>query len=406
MSTYYVRADGSAANKAAATSSDAASTSMNVTVFNGETFSADDVIIFSNKGGNFTTTTVTIPSAGTSGHPIIYKGETDYIPVWTSGYWTIQQSYVHIEAIRSEGAVASNFDFRGTDKVGITTKDLIAKNSINQSYQHEDNVIVVHENLYAEGAADEGISLHDTANVTVNGGQIVDCVSGAEWGGDTGTNTVTLNDVTITGIGATGKSLSWGASTAHVITCRRCEFHENPAQTARIIDVYLGTVVFENCIFFNLTDGDYYILNRSGTTSFKVLNCSFIGDGVNTCTAIFNQDTDGVYKNNYFVDCGTEAFWGTTGTIDYNGYYNSGTARGTNTTSGDPGFDANGRIQSGSSLAVNAGIGPGSDADIPEDDIDGDVRSGTTCDLGADEYVAAGGVSKPILQHYYRSQRQ
>ncbi len=38
----------------------------------------------------------------------------------------------------------------------------------------------------------------------------------------------------------------------------------------------------------------------------------------------------------------------------------------------------------------NAGIGPGSDSNIPATDIDGDTRSGSTCDIGADEYVSSG----------------
>jgi hypothetical protein len=35
--------------------------------------------------------------------------------------------------------------------------------------------------------------------------------------------------------------------------------------------------------------------------------------------------------------------------------------------------------------AEDAGIGPSSDANVPTSDIDGDSRSGTTCDMGADE---------------------
>lgn len=37
------------------------------------------------------------------------------------------------------------------------------------------------------------------------------------------------------------------------------------------------------------------------------------------------------------------------------------------------------------------GVGPSSDGNVPTTDIDGDSRSGTTCDIGADEYVASGG---------------
>ncbi len=38
--------------------------------------------------------------------------------------------------------------------------------------------------------------------------------------------------------------------------------------------------------------------------------------------------------------------------------------------------------------ANNAGVGPGSDANVPETDIDGDARSGTTADIGADEFYS------------------
>lgn len=73
MTTYYMRADGSAANKAAATSDGAANTSMDVTVHNGETFSAGDIITVSDAGGNYTAM-IQPPSAGSSGSPITYMG--------------------------------------------------------------------------------------------------------------------------------------------------------------------------------------------------------------------------------------------------------------------------------------------------------------------------------------------
>ncbi|RLB93606.1 MAG: hypothetical protein DRH26_03460 [Deltaproteobacteria bacterium] len=39
------------------------------------------------------------------------------------------------------------------------------------------------------------------------------------------------------------------------------------------------------------------------------------------------------------------------------------------------------------------GLGPSSDADVPSTDILGNTRSGTTCSIGAFEYIAAGGVT-------------
>ncbi len=71
MATYYMRADGSAANKAAATSAGAASTSMDIAKHNSETFSAGDIIVVSDAGGIYRAI-LTPPSSGSSGSPIVY----------------------------------------------------------------------------------------------------------------------------------------------------------------------------------------------------------------------------------------------------------------------------------------------------------------------------------------------
>ena len=58
-------------------------------------------------------------------------------------------------------------------------------------------------------------------------------------------------------------------------------------------------------------------------------------------------------------------------------------------------------LVSGSPL-IDAGIGPGQDSDVPTTDIVGTSRSGDTCDIGAFEYVDAGGGLKiPIAMHHY-----
>ena len=79
MTTYYMRADGSAANKAAATSIAAAATSMSMTTHNSETFSAGDVIVLSSLGGVFrglSAAVMPVPSSGASGNPIIYTNDS------------------------------------------------------------------------------------------------------------------------------------------------------------------------------------------------------------------------------------------------------------------------------------------------------------------------------------------
>jgi hypothetical protein len=97
--TYYMRADGTAANKAAATSSAAAATSMSVAKHNSETFAAGDTVYISSQGGTYTASVgnscIVAPSSGDDGNPITYAavpGETPVIDIswlddktgWTS----------------------------------------------------------------------------------------------------------------------------------------------------------------------------------------------------------------------------------------------------------------------------------------------------------------------------------
>lgn len=77
---YYMRADGTAANKAAATSCSAASSAMSIATHNAETFSADDVINLCDDGGEYKTW-INAPSSGTEGHPIIYKNADGDTPI-------------------------------------------------------------------------------------------------------------------------------------------------------------------------------------------------------------------------------------------------------------------------------------------------------------------------------------
>ncbi len=78
--TYYMRADGTAANKRAATSCSSASTAMSVATHNSSTFSADDIISLCDTGGDYKASIIA-PSSGTSGHPIIYNNANGATPV-------------------------------------------------------------------------------------------------------------------------------------------------------------------------------------------------------------------------------------------------------------------------------------------------------------------------------------
>lgn len=98
--TYYLRADGTAANKAAASGPcGTAANCMNVSVHNGETFSAGDTIKVCDDGGVFYSQ-LTIPSSGTSGNPITYEAKSGDSPVfsgftiYTAG-WTLHSGNIY-----------------------------------------------------------------------------------------------------------------------------------------------------------------------------------------------------------------------------------------------------------------------------------------------------------------------
>jgi hypothetical protein len=397
MATYYVRHDGSAANKAAATGpASTASACMSLKTFNGETFSAGDTVIFSSRGGNFTALCV-IPSSGSSGSPIVYRGEDGYTPLFvgTGSEGAVQVNsidYIELRDLKA-GVNTSPFYFSGTSS-NVITYNLEVVSSGNQGLQHLNTVSVTHYNLVIANCGDEGISCHDTPTVVIHGATITDCDNGMNW---VGAPTLTVEDCEISGISASGRTIQYsGTGGTHIF--RRCYIVEHVDQAGRVTDCLYGSWTWENCIFKNLTDGDYYMLARNTVSAFSIYNCTFMGDGVNTCTAIFNSYSGFVAKNNIFVACGTQALYGTTGTIDYNLFYNSGTARGSHTVTSDPGLSATGRISTGSS-AIDAGIGPGSDAAVPTTDIDGDTRSGTTCDLGADEMASySTTIEMPVFQ--------
>ena len=78
--TYYMRADGSAANKAAATGPcDNAALAMSVSTHNAETFSAGDTINLCDDGGDYKASIIA-PSGGSAGSPITYQNATGSTP--------------------------------------------------------------------------------------------------------------------------------------------------------------------------------------------------------------------------------------------------------------------------------------------------------------------------------------
>lgn len=91
--TYYLREDGTAANKGAATGPGSTQANcMNVSVHNGETFSAGDLITMCDDGG-IITSQISPPSDGTGGNHIVYEAESGDTPILDGGLDVTSASY-------------------------------------------------------------------------------------------------------------------------------------------------------------------------------------------------------------------------------------------------------------------------------------------------------------------------
>ena len=81
MATYYMRADGTAANKAAASGPCGTQANcMSIATHNGETFSAGDTIVLCDTGGIYRDE-MDVPSSGSAGSPITYQNASGDTPV-------------------------------------------------------------------------------------------------------------------------------------------------------------------------------------------------------------------------------------------------------------------------------------------------------------------------------------
>ena len=144
-----MRADGTAANKAAAVDGDPAVVAecMNVSVHNGETFSAGDVIMLADTGGDYGGT-LTISSSGTSGSKIIYEAYSGDTPYFDGAglvtTWTAEGTANIWEAAYTTGAPTSLWvdGTLGVYKAGVgslaTNKDWYIDDGANLVYLYDD----------------------------------------------------------------------------------------------------------------------------------------------------------------------------------------------------------------------------------------------------------------------------
>jgi len=158
-------------------------------------------------------------------------------------------------------------------------------------------------------------------------------------------------------------------------------------------------------------DVTYFVFIASDFT-VKIYNNSYEGDSQSSTTGVYissGADTSTVtIKNNAFFNCADDIDdnnGGAAPTIDYNA---TDDGDGTNSVSPSDWTDVfegyttgDYRLKSTDTDLQGAGVGNGTDSDVPTADMDGNDRgTGPACDIGAFEYVAAGGAPPPTSVIY------
>ena len=180
------------------------------------------------------------------------------------------------------------------------------------------------------------------------------------------------------------------------------------AQKVGIVTSDSDTVLTaNNNVFYDFddTNDDGIDIQSQTAGSAKVINNTF-----QNCTVALAGLSSTKVLNNIFQSCGTDV----SGTVDTgnSGYNLSDAASGlpgsnnvhSSTLTFKDAANDDFHLDSGDGDAIGAGIGPSSDSDVLTTDVDGDARSGTTCDIGFDEFVAVGGGLIIPIAAYHRRQ--
>ncbi|MGO9213715.1 MAG: hypothetical protein ACLP9S_07450 [Syntrophales bacterium] len=202
--TYYMRADGTAANKAAATSCSAASTAMSIATHNGETFSGDDVINLCDTGGNYKSYIIA-PSSGTNGHPIIYRNSPGATPILdmtttiSSSGWTDLGGGLYRKSLTTMLLFEDNVSLKSATSSAVSNGNFYCDHVGNLYYRPTSGTPSNHTvedlnyySFYYYGALD----LNEKSYITVYGLTFDRCPIGIYFGSNLTTPTAT----TMTGI--------------------------------------------------------------------------------------------------------------------------------------------------------------------------------------------------------------
>jgi peptidoglycan/xylan/chitin deacetylase (PgdA/CDA1 family) len=150
---YYMRVDGTAANKAAATGPETDATKcMSVATHNTQTFSAGDIIYLCSNGGNFTTQ-ILGRSNGTNGTPIIYEGvgnPTLINTLSTACFDSYSKNYNTIRYVTIGSSTNIGIYFEGS--TGCKAEYCIVKNCVGKSIKLDSCPSTIIDNCIVTGS--------------------------------------------------------------------------------------------------------------------------------------------------------------------------------------------------------------------------------------------------------------
>jgi peptidoglycan/xylan/chitin deacetylase (PgdA/CDA1 family) len=157
---YYMRVDGTAANKASATGPETDATKcMSVATHNTQTFSAGDIIYICSNGGNFASQ-ITCPSGGANGNPIIYEGVGSPVLTILSGstscFHTNGKNYITIRYITVGSSTGKGINFGGS--TGCKASYCIVKNCTSRGINADNSPSTTVDNCVVVGSVTSAAS--------------------------------------------------------------------------------------------------------------------------------------------------------------------------------------------------------------------------------------------------------
>jgi hypothetical protein len=364
MAEYFLRADGTAANKAAAVGpQDDTTKCMSIATHNAETFSAGDILTISGLGGNYSDTLQT-PSAGASGNVITYNGVNgatlDGQNRTVATGIILNKDYLKFTNINGQEYL-TNCMTTSLTPVGIEFQTCSFTGSDDQLVNNDGTI--VYRNCVFDGGADEAVSIHTGADVSLYDCIIKDTVGDgglALQAAGTGItiyidgcqisdnknisvdSTSTFNMWRSTmGISGTGDFIDAGNST---INFCRFNFTADGVTSAsgRLKTIDSTTMHVNNCVMYSVGDGGGYGCYPSENSTINFNN------------TIFEKYRFAAYPNNAgSVVNFTNVCDNTIVSLTRTG--GSGTSSETDTLTADPLILASGRINS-LSPCIDAGV--------------------------------------------------